>query len=166
MPGKSSGGTPNATRGFPKAERNRLIRVIHTAKRTLGLDEEAYRAMLEGVTGKRSCSDMEAAELSAVVERLRELGFKPKGKPGKKLSPKTRGTAASEDQRSKIRALWIECYQLGVVKNRYESGLNAFVKRMTNVERIDWLVNAYDCNRCIEALKAMKQRGEDAASCD
>lgn len=150
------------TKAFPKGERNRLIRVIHTAKRNLGLDEEAYRAMLEGVTGKRSCSDMDAAELSAVVERLRQLGFKPKGAKGRKYSPKTRDKQGVKDQIDMIRALWIECARLGVVENRFEQGLNAWVKRMTTVERVDWLVRASDCNCCIEALKAMKQRGEDA----
>lgn len=144
-------------------ERNRLIRVIHTAKRTLEMSDDIYKATLEGVTGKRSCSDMDAAELSAVVERMRELGFKPKGRKGGKYSPKTRDKQGVKDQIDKIRALWIECARLGVVENRFEQGLNAWVKRMTTVERVDWLVRASDCNRCIEALKAMKQRGEDNA---
>ncbi|MEM1153655.1 MAG: regulatory protein GemA [Pseudomonadota bacterium] len=160
--------SPKPGRGgqeVPKAERSRLIKVIHTAQRELKLGEADYRATLEGVTGKRSCSDMDAAELMKVVERMRELGFKPKGGKTRKgkLSPKTRGTAASEDQRSKIRALWIECYNLGVVKNRYEQGLNKFVRRMTAVDQVDWLVRAEDCNKVIEALKAMKKRGEDDA---
>lgn len=148
---------------FPKAERTRMIRVIHTAKRSLKLSDDEYRDAIEAATGKRSCSDMDAAELQGAIEHFRSLGFKPKGKPGKKLSPKTRGTAAAEDQRSKIRALWITCYQLGVVENRYEQGLNAFVRRQTGVDRVDWLVRADHCNTVIEALKAMKKRGEDNA---
>ena len=159
MANKRRAGTPK-TQEFPKAERNRLIRLIHTAQRELSLGEEDYRAVLEGVTGKRSCRDMDAGELSRVVERLRSLGFKPAGGKTRKgkLSPKTRGTAASEDQRSKIRALWIECYKAGLVKNRYEQGLNAFCKRMTKVERVDWLVRADHCNTVIEALKKMLER--------
>jgi phage gp16-like protein len=150
---------------FPKAERNRLIKLIHTAKRELQLDEDTYRDVLEATTGKRSAGAMDAAELMKVVERLRGMGFKPqagKAKRGKKLSPKSTGTPMQTEQISKIRALWITCHQLGVVENRYEQGLNAWVKRMTGIERVDWLVDAADCNRCIEGLKRMKRRGEEA----
>lgn len=160
----SRAGTPN-TQQFPKAERNRLIKIIHTAQRELKLSEEDYRAVLESETGKRSSADMDAKELIAVCERFRKMGFKPKAtkaKRGKKLSPKSKGTPMQTEQISKIRALWIECYKLGVVKNRYEQGLNAWVKRMTGIERVDWLVDAADCNRCIEGLKRMKRRGEEA----
>jgi phage gp16-like protein len=118
--------------------------------------------VLESETGQRSCKDLDAAGLMKVVERLRAMGFKPQGKRGKKLSPKSHGTPMQGEQISKIRALWIECYKLGVVQNRYEQGLNAWVKRMTGVDRVDWLVKAADCNRCIEGLKRMKQRGESA----
>jgi phage gp16-like protein len=170
MANKGTSPRPSPTSGeggkaFPKAERNRLIRVIHTAQNKLCLSDEDYRAVLESETGKRSCNEMSEAEMINVIERFRAMGFKPqagKGKRGKKLSPKSTGTPMQTEQISKIRALWITCHQLGVVENRYEQGLNAWVKRMTGIERVDWLVDAADCNRCIEGLKRMKRRGEEA----
>lgn len=155
--------TGKGWQGFPKGERNRLIKLIHIGKRDLKLDDDAYRALLEGVTGQRSCSDLDEVQLDAVVKRMRELGFvvkaAPKGKRSKKLSPQTRGKRpVDKTQIDLIRALWINCYQVGLVRNRYEAGLNGFVKKLTKIERVDWIRDAATATRVIETLKAMLKR--------
>jgi phage gp16-like protein len=142
--------------------RKQAIKLIHVAKRQLGLSEDDYRTVLASATGKESCAEMSLPELNRVMDRLRELGFKPSGgqkAKGRKLSPKTRHKdPATKTQIDKIRALWIACAEVGAVSNRYEQGLNAFVKRMAKVERVDWLRSSYDANKVIEALKAMYER--------
>jgi phage gp16-like protein len=143
--------------------RKRMLALIHIARKQLNLDEDTYRAVLVAVTGKESCRTMDVTELNAVIQHFESKGFKPTGGKKKKLSPRTRHKPESlKTQIDKIRALWIECYQLGVVKDRYEGALNAFVKRMTGIERVDWLKSGYDGNKVVEALKAMKERGENA----
>ncbi|MBW4484913.1 MAG: regulatory protein GemA [Tildeniella torsiva UHER 1998/13D] len=144
-------------------DRRKLIALIHVAKKQLAIDEGNYRMILDRVTGKQSCAEMSLAELNAVMDRMTQLGFvtnKPDKKPGKKkLSPPSRHKPDfDKTQIDLIRALWINAYQAGAVRNRYESGLNAFVKRMTRVERVEWLRDPADCTKVIEALKAMLER--------
>ena len=63
--------------------RRALIAKIKIAQKELGLDDGTYRAVLERVTGKRSCTECSIPELERVVEDLRQHGFTPKknGRP-------------------------------------------------------------------------------------
>ena len=63
--------------------RRALIAKIKIAQKELGLDDGTYRAVLERVTGKRSCTECSIPELERVVEDLRQHGFQPKknGRP-------------------------------------------------------------------------------------
>lgn len=54
--------------------RRALLAMVHAARRTLALDDESYRALLERLTGKRSCRDMSGQELQLVVDHLRTQG--------------------------------------------------------------------------------------------
>ena len=58
--------------------RTRELRRIHTGKRTLCLDDDTYRDLLERVTGQRSAADLDAKQRRAVIDELYRLGFKPK----------------------------------------------------------------------------------------
>ncbi len=60
--------------------RRALIAKIKIAQKELGLDDGTYRAVLERVTDKRSCADMDVSELESVVADMRSHGFKPKAK--------------------------------------------------------------------------------------
>uniref|UniRef100_UPI00054FD1DF phage protein GemA/Gp16 family protein n=1 Tax=Edwardsiella tarda TaxID=636 RepID=UPI00054FD1DF len=56
--------------------RSNTIKLIHVARRTLGLDDETYRAMLATVVpGKNSCRDMSLQELKKVINALEDKGF-------------------------------------------------------------------------------------------
>lgn len=158
---------------LPKDLRQTLLAKIHIGKKQLGLHEDEYRSLLQQVTGKDSAKDLDAGELKRVVEVFYGMGFRVsnkgvgahrhapgQGKKGGKLSPQSRDKKAAEKtQVDKIRALWIEGYHAGVIKNRYESGLNAFVKRMFKVERVEWL-NWEQSQKAIEAIKQMIERGK------
>ncbi len=52
------------------------LAAIHIGKKTLGLDEETYRDLLESAAGVRSAADATNAGLDAVLKRMDELGFK------------------------------------------------------------------------------------------
>nr|WP_087022498.1 regulatory protein GemA [Thaumasiovibrio subtropicus] len=61
----------------------------------------------------------------------------------------------------KIRALWIDMYQRGIVRDGSEEALDKFVKRMTDVEHVGWLsVRQAQC--VIEQLKQWFERGSSA----
>ena len=55
--------------------RRALIAKIKIAQKELGLDDATYRAVLERVTGKRSCTECSIPELERVVEDLRQHGL-------------------------------------------------------------------------------------------
>lgn len=59
---------------------------IHLAKKELGLDDDAYRALLQGVTKKASSADLTAKERWTLLREMGRLGAKsalPRRFPGR-----------------------------------------------------------------------------------
>mgnify|MGYP000075288854 CR=1 FL=1 len=55
------------------ASRHARIKAIHAARRSLGLDEDTYRDLIDStVPGKRSCSDLTVPQLDQVLTRLNQ----------------------------------------------------------------------------------------------
>lgn len=53
---------------------------IHMAKKELGLDDEAYRELLKGLTGKVSAGDLDHRQRFQVLKAMANLGAKPAAK--------------------------------------------------------------------------------------
>ena len=53
-----------------KSNRARLISMIHAQKNAAKLDEDCYRTIIFGATGKQSCTDCDMTELRAVFYNL------------------------------------------------------------------------------------------------
>ncbi|MBQ9407691.1 MAG: regulatory protein GemA, partial [Desulfovibrio sp.] len=104
---------------------SKLTAVIHIAKAKLGMDEETYRAFLLEVTGKDSCARMTTREQGRVLDELRQRGFRPH-KNTHKGEPLVR-----DPQARKIRALWLAMADEGIVRNRSEKALEAYMRRIT-----------------------------------
>lgn len=113
-----------------------MITLIHVAKKELALNEDNYRALLQGVTGKDSLRDMKLKELEAVIQRFKDFGFKKK-----KSKPKRAGKrkSANSEHARLIRALWLSLYHLGEVRDPSEEAMSAYVKRMSKVDDLKWL---------------------------
>lgn len=122
---------------------------IHVLKAKAGLDDEDYRAMLERLTGKRSAKNMTPREHLTVIAHL-EGGSAVTDFGGRR---KLDGRFAK-----KLQALWIAGWNLGVVHNRDDKALLAFVKRQTGLEHTRFLADAGDAARAIEALKGWLAR--------
>ncbi len=45
-------------------QKKRLIQLIHIARNELGMDEDTYRQMLQGLTGKASTKGMDTTQLN------------------------------------------------------------------------------------------------------
>ena len=58
--------------------KQRLIQLIHIARSDLQMDEETYRQMLQGLTGKASTKGMDTTELNCVLESMKKKGFRVK----------------------------------------------------------------------------------------
>ena len=64
-----------------KEHRNKLIKLVHVARRELGLDEPAYRAILLAQGGKESLAALSTGQMSRVLEYLKAQGFRVRKSP-------------------------------------------------------------------------------------
>ena len=110
-----------------------LIKLIHVAKTKLGLDDDVYRDILESTTGKTSSKLLTPAQLEAVLDRLKQLGFEVE-------SNKTGVKNLADDAQSKlIRHLWLQLYHAGQVKNGSEKALAKFIENRVKVSALQFL---------------------------
>ena len=120
------------------------VKTIYAGIRALGIqEEEDRRDLFERVTGKRRLRLMTNSDKEQVVAELRRLGFERTG-PRRLLT----GPYAK-----KLQALWISAWNLGLVRNRNDEALIAFVKRQTGLDHARWLRDPVDAKKAVEALK-------------
>lgn len=131
-------------------KRKRLVRLIHVARRDISMDEDTYRSVLLSITGKVSASSLGILQLEHVLAHMKKCGFKVRtNRQSRQL--------AGDAQSKKIRALWLDLHQAGVVRNASEEALAAFVKRMTGIDALQWL-DSGQASQVIEELKKWKNR--------
>ncbi len=128
---------------------SRLIQKIHIAKGQLGLDDDTYRATLVQLVAKDSCKAMTGGELETVLKHFHRAGFKPRGKAF---------TGPSTKYAAKIHALWISGWNLGVIRDNSDAAMEAFIHRQTGIAKAQWLKDAKDAAKVIDALKAWLAR--------
>jgi phage gp16-like protein len=137
-------------------DRARLIKLIHVARRELGMDDESYREMLKNMRplgGKTSAADLSITGLHMVLEALKSKGFKVRSK-GKKQPSRA---LASDAQSRRIRSLWLELHDEGVVRDPSEAALASYVCRITKIEALQWL-SSHQAAAVIETLKKWLER--------
>lgn len=123
---------------------------IHVGLKTLGIAEDDARDLYERQTGKRSLKEMSPRDHEAVIGELRRLGFKQASRSGR--------TPLTGRYAKKLQALWIGAWNLGIVENRDDRALIAFVKRQTGIEHVRFVRYPEDATMAIEALKAWMAR--------
>lgn len=149
----------------PSSDRIRLIRLVQVGRRTLGLDEEAYRELLEQQSGKRSAAELTLQELDKVLVAMKAVGFKRpvKGAASQRLSPVS-GALVRTGEIGVIRAVWITMHRHGLLRDGSETALNHYVERQTvrinkgiGVAEVAWLSEAL-AYRVLESLKNWHKR--------
>lgn len=56
-----------------RTNRSRLISLIHAQKNSAGLDEETYRLIISGASGKQSCTECSMKELKQIFTDLNSV---------------------------------------------------------------------------------------------
>lgn len=125
----------------------------------LALSEEDLRAIMYRETGKDSMKKLTQGEITTLARVLQNM------KDGVERDTKAKridegGSEFTEKQRRKIYAL---CDALGW--NDDPRRLEGFVKRITRVDRVEWLT-IEQCNKVIEGLKAMLARQKKGANAE
>ena len=133
------------------ANKNPLLAKIHIAKAQLGLDDDMYRDIVRRVTDKDSAAKCRPAQLVALLNEFKALGFKS---PRKKAFRQTKQSAVK-----KIYALWGELQAAGVVQSADKTALDAFCKKYTGVDATEWLLPDQQI-KIIEILKQWLKRIE------
>ena len=115
-------------------KKTNLIKLIHVAKTKLGLEDDVYRDILESTTGKTSSKLLTPAQLEAVLDRLKQLGFEVESKNKTGVQ-----NLASDAQSKLIRHLWLQLHEAGQVKNGSELALAKFVENRVHVSALQFL---------------------------
>jgi hypothetical protein len=142
----SSGGNATEPPDMITAEQ---IRSLQATRRKAGIDDEAWADRLARTAGVRSTKALTRRQASSLLEELRKETPRP--------------SAMSGPYAAKVRAMWIAGYHLGVVRDRSDRALLAFVERQTGLKSASWLREASQARRVVEALKAwiFRERGVD-----
>lgn len=111
--------------------RRSLLAKVHIAAKALGLEDDAYRDMLEGLTGQRSAGKLTDKQLVLVITALRHKGWKDEDPRPARKKPTPRATPGTAPLLSKIGALLADAGRPWT----YAVGLAA---RMYKVERLEW----------------------------
>lgn len=132
-------------------QRNNDLAKIHLAKQQLGMSDDDYRAMLLTIGRVQSAAQLDTYGRARVLKHLTGLGWKPtsRGKPRRRVS--------AEPQDKKIRALWLEMADQGVVRDRSEAALLSYVRRLTGCDRLEWITTR-QASIVIESLKGWQSR--------
>lgn len=141
--------------------KQQLIKRIHAQAREAKMDDETRRLGMKNLVGKTSTADMDIGELHRVSAWLATRGGKvraPKRPTGRGAS----GRALSLDaQAQKLRAMWIEMHQLGMVRDPSEAALCSWAanSRSPNVTTLlDLIAGTQEMDKTIERLKQWRAR--------
>lgn len=142
---------PKETQAQRKA---RLIRLIHIAKSQIHMSDTEYRTLIANVSqGKTSSKDCTADQLETVLRHMKAQGFQ--------VAVATTGGQVLQQnqtaQQKKIRSLWLELHEMGVVRSSAESALNAYCVKYGGE---DWQYDVIAMQKLIERLKQWKARFE------
>ncbi|UPJ65268.1 regulatory protein GemA [Bradyrhizobium sp. 191] len=133
-----------------------MISTIHVLKAKAKFDDDTYRDFLaRRANGKRSAKELTTSEAARVIEDLRSVAGEAE----------IRGAVAGLDSAigGKLRALWIAGHDLGIVRDRTDRAMLAFLERQTGVSHTRFLQNAQVATGAIEGLKAWLERSAGVA---
>lgn len=139
---------PSTISNHPGDQRIRqaLLAQIHIAQRDLQLDEAAYRLLLQRLTGRNSCAEMNLTQLQAVRREMVLRGFKP-------VEPWQWVDHAAVDRRPLLRQIIALANQAHVG----EGYVNSLARRISGKERLAFC-NGDELHDIIAALNVHQRR--------
>jgi len=128
------------------------IKLIHTARRQLGLDDAEYKAILLGAAGIESSKELSSeTQFDEIMKALRNLGFRYQ-KREEIILP----NRASKAQIAYIKRLW----DLGS-RSKTESSLRQFLRRVGHVDDVNFLTKQ-QASAVILALEDINMKAREA----
>lgn len=135
----------------PADRRAQDFKTIHGLARLLGLNDEAYRDMLNDRYHVRSSKDLNPQQRFQLIKELRE---KVHGNVQKfnDLVERKKHLATPRQLRA-IEAMWAKVSRATTAADR-KKALDAFVKRLTGIDHVRW-ITMHDAQTLIRAIKTM-----------
>ncbi|MEO0133115.1 MAG: regulatory protein GemA [candidate division WOR-3 bacterium] len=128
--------------------KNKWIKLIHTAKQQLHLNDELYRLLLEGAAGISSSKEINNIDqFDKIMEAFKKLGFTYK-------KPISYSNRISNRQINYIKKLW----ETGS-KSKTDSSLRNFLLRIAHVDDVRFLTKQ-QASAVILALEDIKRKSE------
>jgi hypothetical protein len=122
----------------------RQIGAIHALSHRAGFDDDMRRDYLEREAGVRSTKALTMRQAVDVIDKLKGL-----------VDGKTDGAVKGLDTpvAKKLRALWISGYDLGLVADRSDRAMLAFLERQTKVSHTRFLNQPGQASAAVEGIK-------------
>lgn len=133
------------------------INTIYGLRKELGLDDDTARDLYQREVGKRSLREMSPPEQLRVAQALQGVARSlQRGVEKTSQGPRAR---LDGPYAKKLQALWISGYQLGLINDRTDAALLAFVEGRTGIAHTRFLRDPKDARKAVEALKSWLERG-------
>lgn len=132
------------------------LAAIHVAKKALAWDDDTYRDILFTVCRVRSSADLDFAGRKAFLAHLQAC----QAKMGTS-TPAGRAKTPWSPSQKRIWSLWQQLADAKLVNVRDRKALDAWIKRQTGVDRIEWL-NAAQLDLVIDSAKRWLNRRAEA----
>lgn len=142
---------------YTSGQRRRDLSAIHTAKRDLALDDDAYRDILWAVARVRSAADLDQAGRSKVLDHFRACGWKPKARVNEWAFIDT----AAPDRRPLLRKICMVCKDLKVGRE-YAEGV---AHRQHGIERKLEMMDEHELWMLAAALENTRRHKQEQAEC-
>lgn len=136
-----------------KDRRTKQLAAIHAGKRDLGLDDDAYRLMLQHVAGVDSAADLDAAGRQKVLDHMRQTGWQKR--PRKRVAEHP-GVPQNIDRDEMIQKIGAQLADM----NLPWSYADAIAKRQTGIERLSWVRDRDHLKGIIAALYVEQEKRE------
>ena len=131
-------------------QRNGLLAIVHIAKQSLGMDDAAYRDVLE-FYGVASSAALSISELEDLVDHFRGLGFQPLRKRGNGEAGKRRIAEALHAR------IWEEALAL----ENGEKRLAGLVKKIAKVDDLRFCRNVGKLKQILRILKIFQEQEKE-----
>jgi hypothetical protein len=126
---------------------------IHVLAKKAGMDDDTYRDFLERETGHRSAKDLTMALGRHVIDKLKAIV-----EPDDTAKAKGAVAGLATPLGGKLRALWIAGYNLGIVQDRSDRAMLAYVERQTGVSHTRFFTDPRQGTQAVEGLKGWLAR--------
>lgn len=131
------------------------LAAIHIGKKALGWSDDEYRDILWTVCSVRSSALLDFAGRKRFLAHLKQCGWAPSA------AAPPRARKAWTERHKLAWSLWQQLADAGLIADRSRRGLDAWVKRQTQVDSFNWL-NAHQLDGLISSLKRWATRREAA----